>query len=123
MNRYVKKALCVLLTVTFAFSLASCSGGKVSEGDIKSLFKDTSKISFSYDYTELKDSRKNKTKSWRQGMVSGNGLQGFITSGSPYSDTFIFQNMHLRPVDRVFVPIFRPLPGISCLSFSLRPSY
>ncbi len=48
MNRYVKKALCVLLTVTFAFSLASCSGGKVSEGDIKSLFKDTSKISFSY---------------------------------------------------------------------------
>lgn len=94
MNRYVKKALCVLLTVTFAFSLASCSGGKVSEGDIKSLFKDTSKISFSYDYTELKDSRKNKTKSWRQGMVSGNGLQGFITSGSPYSDTFIFQNMH-----------------------------
>ena len=94
MNRYVKKALCVLLTVTLAFSLASCSGGKVSEGDIKSLFKDTSKISFSYDYTELKDSRKNKTKSWRQGMVSGNGLQGFITSGSPYSDTFIFQNMH-----------------------------
>ena len=94
MNKYVKKALCVLLTGTFAFSLASCSGDKVSEGDIKSLFKDTSKISFSYDYTELKDSKKNKTKSWRQGMVSGNGLQGFITSGSPYSGTFIFQNMH-----------------------------
>ena len=44
MNKYVKKALCVLLTGTFAFSLASCSGGKVSEGDIKLLFKDTSKI-------------------------------------------------------------------------------
>lgn len=27
-------------------------------------------------------------------MVSGNGLQGFVSSGSPYSDTFIFQNMH-----------------------------
>jgi hypothetical protein len=27
-------------------------------------------------------------------MVSGNGLQGFIESGSPYSDTFILQNMH-----------------------------
>ena len=50
MNRYVKKSLCVLLTVTFAFSLASCSGGKVSEGDIKSLFKDTSKISFATVY-------------------------------------------------------------------------
>lgn len=60
MNKYVKKALCVLLTGTFAFSLASCSGDKVSEGDIKSLFKDTSKISFSYDYTELKDSKKIK---------------------------------------------------------------
>ena len=48
MNKYVKKALCVLLTGTFAFSLASCSGDKLSEGDIKSLFKDTSKISFAY---------------------------------------------------------------------------
>ena len=28
MNRYVKKLLCVLLTVTFAFSLASCQGAK-----------------------------------------------------------------------------------------------
>lgn len=27
-------------------------------------------------------------------MVSGNGLQGFVESGSPYSDTFIFQNIH-----------------------------
>lgn len=60
MNKYVKKALCVLLTGTFAFSLASCSADKVSEGDIKSLFKDTSKISFSYNYTELKDSKKIK---------------------------------------------------------------
>ena len=63
MNKYVKKALCLLLTGTFVFSAASCSADKVSEGDIKSLFKDTSKISFSYDYTELKDSKKNKTKS------------------------------------------------------------
>lgn len=27
-------------------------------------------------------------------MVSGNGIQGFVSSGAPYSDTFIFQNMH-----------------------------
>ena len=27
-------------------------------------------------------------------MVGGNGLEGFITSGSPYSDTIIYQNMH-----------------------------
>ncbi|MFS0726012.1 glycosyl hydrolase family 95 catalytic domain-containing protein [Paenibacillus sp. 1P07SE] len=30
---------------------------------------------------------------WRDGMVSGNGENGYITSGSPYSDTFIFQYM------------------------------
>lgn len=30
---------------------------------------------------------------WREGMVSGNGENGYITSGSPYSDSFIFQYM------------------------------
>ena len=53
-----------------------------------------SKISYSRDYTELKANKTNKNSKWRQGMVSGNGLQGFVESGSPYSDTFIFQNMH-----------------------------
>lgn len=94
MNKYIKKILCIILTVSFAFSLVSCSNGKADKGVIKSLFTDTSKVSFSYDYTQLKDKKRNKTKSWRDGMVSGNGLQGFIESGSPYSDTFIFQNMH-----------------------------
>ncbi|WP_322922174.1 glycosyl hydrolase family 95 catalytic domain-containing protein [Paenibacillus campi] len=30
---------------------------------------------------------------WRDGMVSGNGTNGYITSGSPYYDSFIFQHM------------------------------
>lgn len=30
---------------------------------------------------------------WRDGMVSGNGENGYITSGSPYADCFIFQNI------------------------------
>jgi len=30
---------------------------------------------------------------WREGMVSGNGENGYVTSGAPYSDTFIFQYM------------------------------
>ena len=30
---------------------------------------------------------------WREGMISGNGENGYITSGSPYTDSFIFQNM------------------------------
>lgn len=32
-------------------------------------------------------------REWCEGMISGNGEQGYITSGSPYSDTYIFQNM------------------------------
>ncbi len=75
------------------FTLSACSG-KTDSDVISKLFTDTNKISYSEKYTELSDSKKNKTKSWRQGMVSGNGLQGFVESGSPYSDTFIFQNMH-----------------------------
>ncbi|MBD8836948.1 glycoside hydrolase N-terminal domain-containing protein [Paenibacillus sp. CFBP 13594] len=35
----------------------------------------------------------NPGNAWREGMVSGNGENGYITSGSPYTDSFIFQNM------------------------------
>ena len=55
MNKYIKKILCIVLTVSFAFSLVSCSNGKADKGVIKSFFTDTSKVSFSYDYTQLKD--------------------------------------------------------------------
>lgn len=51
------------------------------------------KMCFSDTYTELSAERNDDTE-WRDGMVSGNGLQGFITSGSPYEDTLIYQNIH-----------------------------
>ncbi len=89
----IKKVFSVLLCVAVIFSMASCSKS-VNEGIITELFTDLSKISYSNDYKELKDNKKNKTSTWRHGMVSGNGMQGFVTSGSPYSDTFIYQNMH-----------------------------
>ncbi len=93
MNRYIKKALCIGLCGVFVFTLSAC-GGKTQNAEIEKLFTDLNKISYSEKYTELSAKKTNKTKSWRQGMVSGNGLQGFVESGSPYSDTFIFQNMH-----------------------------
>ena len=34
-----------------------------------------------------------KTRAWRDGMISGNGRSGYVTSGEPYSDAFIFQNI------------------------------
>ena len=78
MNRYVKKALCVLLTVTFAFSLASCSGGKVSEGDIKSLFKDTSKISFYIIIPSLKIREKIKLNLGGRGWYPETDFKGLL---------------------------------------------
>lgn len=62
-------------------------------GGVEDVFSDTSKASYSELYYELSE-KSNNTEIWRQGMISGNGMQGVITSGSPYSDTLIYQNMH-----------------------------
>lgn len=93
MNKRIKKILCVILSCAFVASFAGCSQSTESD-EIALLFGNSSKFGFSNKYTELKKDKTNKTKSWREGMVSGNGLQGFIESGSPSSDTFIFQNIH-----------------------------
>ncbi len=49
------------------------------------------KGNYALHYTEL--STENPGYAWRDGMVSGNGTNGYITSGAPYSDSFIFQHM------------------------------
>ncbi len=94
MKKIVKKALCAGLCGVMAFSVSACTGGSGNARLEEGIFTDLSKISYSRDYSELSAVKKNDTDSWRQGMVSGNGLQGFVESGSPYSDTFIFQNIH-----------------------------
>lgn len=39
--------------------------------------------------------------SWCDGMVSGNGVQGVIASGAPYSETLIYQNINfIMPSDQ-----------------------
>ncbi|MBR3817466.1 MAG: glycoside hydrolase N-terminal domain-containing protein [Clostridia bacterium] len=85
----------IITTITLLFSMI---GGLINPVDTfensKELFADASKASYSELYYELSQNEKNETDTWRQGMISGNGLQGVITSGSPYSDTLIYQNMH-----------------------------
>lgn len=93
MKKLLKKIISIALCAAFTLSLCSCTAGK-KDLNLKSVFTDTSKVSYTREYVTLKNNKKNKTDSWRQGMVSGNGLVGYVTSGSPYSDTFIFQNMH-----------------------------
>ncbi len=94
MKKHGKGTISLLMCAVLIFTLSACTGGKTNTAVIKSLFTDMNKISYSESYTELSAKKKNKTQKWRNGMVSGNGMQGFIESGSPYSDTFIFQNMH-----------------------------
>lgn len=94
MNTKIKKLICVSVCAVIGMSMASCSKTTADTDVINSLFTDLSKISYSMDYTGLKNNKTNKDSRWRQGMVSGNGMQGFITSGDPYSDTYIYQNMH-----------------------------
>lgn len=90
----LKKLTAVVLSGVIAAGFVGCGASKNQTAAVQELFTDSTKISYSLDYKELKDNSKNKTKTWRYGMVSGNGLQGFVESGSPYEDTFIFQNMH-----------------------------
>lgn len=94
MKKHIKSTISFMMCAVLIFTLSACTGGKTSTAVIESLFTDTNKISYSESYTELSAKKKNKTQKWRHGMVSGNGMQGFVESGSPYSDTFIFQNMH-----------------------------
>lgn len=49
------------------------------------------KGNYALNYTEVP--KDNPGRAWREGMISGNGKNGYITSGSPYKDTFIFQYM------------------------------
>lgn len=88
----IKRLIAVILT------LFTIIGGLINPVDTfenaKDLFSDTSKASYSELFYELSGEEMNSTDTWRQGMISGNGLQGVITSGSPYSDTLIYQNMH-----------------------------
>ena len=45
-------------------------------------------------YTEVPAT--NPGRAWREGMISGNGENEYITSGSPNADSFIFQYMWLN---------------------------
>lgn len=85
-----RKGICLLLCACLLAPLGGCG---VRKDTVQTLFDKTNKISYATTYKTLSE-KKNGTSAWREGMVSGNGLQGVITSGAPYSDSLIFQNMH-----------------------------
>lgn len=88
----------VMRIISLILTLFEMIGSAVSPVDsfeiAKDYFSNPAKASYSELYYEVSQTSENVTDTWRQGMISGNGLQGVITSGSPYSDTLIYQNMH-----------------------------
>ncbi len=84
----------IISTILTVFSLIGSVFNPINVyNEIESEFSDSSKAAYSELFYEVSE-KSNNTDTWRQGMVSGNGLQGVITSGSPYSDTLIYQYMH-----------------------------
>ncbi len=91
MRRSVRRIVAVLSCLLLLPMLPSC--GDQSTGVAVKLLKNKDKISYCGTYTELSDSKANDPMDWRDGMISGNGEQGFIESGAPYSDSLIFQHV------------------------------
>ncbi|MBQ9115125.1 MAG: glycoside hydrolase N-terminal domain-containing protein [Clostridia bacterium] len=58
-----------------------------------SMIGDQKNISFANTFSELY-SNCNNSVAWREGMVSGNGINGVVVAGSPYNDTHIYQNIY-----------------------------
>ncbi len=65
------------------------------KGNMDMLENDTKKC-FSTEYTDivLYPKTMEESLSWCDGMVSGNGENGVVCSGSPYNETLIFQNIY-----------------------------
>lgn len=82
---YITAAILALAAAALAFAGCKPYNGSQFEIDAKS--------SFSNAYFTLGEDSHGSNR-WREGMVTGNGSQGAVISGSPYDDTIIFQNIH-----------------------------
>ena len=74
----------VVLILSLSISLFACKKDEVL--DYSSL-----KVSYATTYKEVKLSTADKN--WRDGMVGGNGITGFITNGAPQEDVITYQNI------------------------------
>ena len=92
MNVFIRILCTIVILISTLFYPFT---GKAVYSQIEAKFSDNAKASYSRLYYKLSESS-NNTETWRQGMISGNGVQGVITSGAPYSDSLIYQNMYFN---------------------------
>lgn len=108
-KRIIKKVLkivlsivCILLAIAVVTASALGIYKHSTRGEYALLKGDTQKA-FSTEYRNVVAYPKTKTQGryWRDGMVGGNGKLGFVTSGAPYTDTIIYQDVdYIMPTDR-----------------------
>ncbi len=94
--------ICILLAVALLTVSVLGIYSHSTKGDASLLEGDTQKA-FATEYKNVACYPKTKTQGryWRDGMVGGNGRLGFVTSGAPYSDTIIYQDVdYIMPTDR-----------------------
>ena len=103
-KRKLNLLLAVLLAIVQIVQISGPLGVRAAEADRNSEGDDFTGI-YSEKYFEPSKSNRN----WCEGMVSGNGKNGVITSGAPYSDTLIYQNMMFNMPNNNYREV---LPGI-----------
>ncbi|MBQ9228956.1 MAG: glycoside hydrolase N-terminal domain-containing protein [Eubacterium sp.] len=112
MMKKVVKVLTAVIAVLLAAALLLAATLGIyrhsTQGDY-TLLKGDGKKAFATTYTEVRTYPENKKqgRTWRDGMIGGNGKLGFINAGAPYHDTIIYQDVdYIMPSvrDRNYLP-------------------
>ena len=91
----VKNTFIILMCIITGGSFFTGLLNFTRAGDVDMIKNDHAKA-FATEYTELVPyAREHQdTLSWFDGMVSGNGENGVVVAGSPYSDSIIYNNIN-----------------------------
>lgn len=91
----IKTVIAIMLCILTGGNFFTGTLNYIRAGDVDMIGNDHKKA-FATEYTELVPyAREHEdTISWFDGMVSGNGENGVVVAGSPYSDSLIYNNIH-----------------------------
>lgn len=91
----IKTVVAILICIATGGNFFTGILNYMRAGDLEMIQNNHTKA-FATEYTELVPyAREHEdTISWFDGMVSGNGENGVVVAGSPYSDSHIYNNIH-----------------------------
>ncbi len=91
----IKVFVSIIMCVVTSGNIFTGTLNYMRAGNVNMIKNDHTKA-FATEYTELVSypSKHEDTISWFDGMVSGNGENGVFCSGSPYTESFIYNNIN-----------------------------